>query len=114
MRLVNNYNKVLDQLCERNNMYKRITTIYNNADLLSTSDFLLLMNKWDSELTDHMLAAENQCNQFKNCNIEWSPEVGIWLRRRWLLGRIVRYLNCEIADPRNLYRDCKTQNVHDP
>ena len=68
-RLINNYTKVLDQLCDRHNMYRRITSLYKNADSLSTSDFLLLINKWDDELTDHMKCAENKCNKYKHCHI---------------------------------------------
>ena len=112
-RLIANYNRVLDQLCDRNNMYRRITAIYKNADYLSNSDFLLLMNKWDDELTDHMTSAEKKCNVFKHCHIEWSPEVGIWLQRRWLLGRVLLFVKGRVPDPRNLIRDCKTHNVED-
>ena len=58
-RLINNYTKVLDQLCDRNNMYRQITSLYKNADSLSNADFPLLIKKWDNELTDHMKCAEN-------------------------------------------------------
>ena len=81
-RLVNNYTKALDQLCDRHNMYQQITSLYKHAECLSNADFLLLINKWGDELTDLMKCAENKCNTYKHCHIEWSPDVGVWLQRQ--------------------------------
>ena len=112
-RLVNNYTKALDQLCDQHNMYRRITSLYKHAGCLLNADFLLLIDKWGDELTVLMKCAENKCNTYKHCHIEWSPEVGVWLQHQWLLARVLQFMNEEIPDPRNLIRDCKKHNLED-
>ena len=46
------------------------------------------MNKWDKELKEFMMAAEKKCRTYKNVQIEWSPTIIMWLRRRWILDRV--------------------------
>ena len=113
-RLVNNYTKALDQLCDQHNLYQQITSLYKHAGCLSNADFLLLINKSDDEFTNLMKCAENKCNTYKHCHIEWSPDVGVWLQRRWLLARVLQFMKGEIPDPQNLIRDCKKHNLEDP
>ena len=81
-RLIRNYNKVLNQLCDRHQMFKKLLDIRKSSPLLTTAEFLLLMNKWNKEFEDYMKSAENQCNSVKDDHIEWSPKVGVWLTRR--------------------------------
>ena len=95
-------------------MYQRITSLYKHTVCLSNADFLLLINKWDDELTNHMKYAENKCNTYKHCHIEWSPEVGVWLQRWWLLARVLQFMKGEIPGPQNLIRDCNKHNLEDP
>jgi len=82
--------------------------------LLTTSEFRLLMNKWDNEFEDYMRSTKNQCNSFKDDRIEWSPKVGVWLTMRWMLGRVNQFLKGKVPDPQNLYRDCKKNGISDP
>jgi hypothetical protein len=64
------------------------------------------MNNWDRELIQFKLHLEVECTKFKSCHIEWSPEVGFWLSRRWLLAWVkVFVMGLGPADPRNLIRD---------
>jgi hypothetical protein len=86
MQLVQSYNRKLDLLCSRHKMYERIYFIYSHVDFLSNEDFAYLMNNWDLELTQYKLHSESSCTIFKSCDIEWSPEIGLWLSRRWLLA----------------------------
>ena len=74
------------------------------------------MNKWDREFEQLMKSSKSQCQSFMQCHIECSPEVGIWLRRRWLLARVKKYINGDLCDPRNLFGDCKkvSMNIKDP
>ena len=59
-----------------------------------------------------MKSEENQYRSFKQDHIEWSPIVGVWIRRRWLhLGRVHKYLDTPSADPRNMIRDCKKHGI---
>ena len=78
-RLIRNYNKVLNQLCDRHQIFKKLLDIRKLSPLLTTSEFLLLVSKWDKEFEDYMRSAENQCNSFKDDCIEWSPKAGVWV-----------------------------------
>ena len=73
-----------------------------------------MMNRWDNELTKYMKASENRRHTFKMGHIDYSPEVNCWLKRRWLLGRVVRFLKGKTPDPRNLIRDCAANGICDP
>lgn len=61
-----------------------------------------------------MKLAETNCRRYKQCPIEWIPEVGSWLGRRWLLARVRKFVDGKIRDPRNLFRDCKKHAMKDP
>ena len=50
------------------------------------------MNKWDDQLKDFMLSAEEKCGTFKNDNIEWSPTIKMWLSRRWVIARLQKFI----------------------
>lgn len=113
-RIRTNYVNLLNQLTDRHRMFHKLNKLALAQDELSPSTFQLLFNKWDEELTQLMLAAENKCNTYKSNHIPYSPEVGEWITRRWLLGRIRRYLQGKVPDPRNLYRQCRRHRLPDP
>ncbi len=114
-RLVQSYNAELDMLCNRHRMYQRIYFIYSNLDSFSDEEFLFMMNNWDKELVQFKLHSKANCTKFKSCHIEWSPEVGFWLARHWLLVRIKMYLpGIGTPDPCNLIRDCMRSCLFDP
>ncbi len=61
------------------------------------------------------LHSKANCTKFKSCHIKWSPEVGFWLARRWLLVRVKMYLaGIGTLDPCNLIRDCMRSHLFDP
>jgi len=109
-----NYRDCLNQLLDRHQMFRKLFGIRRDSDTLSDSQWLLRMNKWDKELEDFMKSAEANCRTYKQCHIEWSPEVGAWMRRRWLLARVKKFLEGKIRDPRNLFRDCRKHSIKDP
>ena len=41
------YNKCLNQLCDRHQMFRKLFEIRRDSDSLSDSQWLLRMNKWD-------------------------------------------------------------------
>ena len=84
-RLVRNYNNKLDKLCNEHRLYSKMAEYYKNLDLLTAEEFLLLMDRWDDELTGYMRCAENNCNRFCSDRISWSPTVGIWISRKRVL-----------------------------
>ena len=65
-----------------------------------------------------MILAENKCRTYKNDNLEWIPTVKMWLKRRWILGRLQRFkarkkirsLNCY----KNLKRSCASMESKRP
>lgn len=63
--LQNNYNHVFCELCDRHQMFCKLVNIRAIEDELFISDFLLLMNKWDSELEEYMKAAKKRYYIFK-------------------------------------------------
>jgi hypothetical protein len=74
-----------------------------------------IMNNWDRELVQFKLHSEDNATKFKSCQIEWSPEVGFWLARWWLLARVKTYVTgLGTPDPRNLIRDCLHSHLFDP
>ena len=95
-------------------MFRKLNELNRLADVLPVADFQVMMNRWDNELTDYMKASENRCHKFKMGHINYSPEVNYWLKRRWLLGRVVRFLKGKTPDPRNLFRDCAANGICDP
>jgi hypothetical protein len=104
--LVQSYNAKLDMLCNQHKMYQRIYLIYSHINCFSNNNFLYLMNNWDHELVQFKLHLEVKCTKFKTCHIEWSPEVGFWLSRWWLLAQVkVFVMGLGSADPCNLIRD---------
>jgi hypothetical protein len=115
MQFVQAYNRKLDLVCSRHKMYERIYFIYSHVEYLSNEDFAYLMNNWDLELTQYKLLLESNCTKFKSCDIKWSPEIGFWLSRRWLLARVQRFvLGQGPPDPCNMIRDCLCSHLFDP
>ena len=95
-------------------MFEKLAAIRAIEDDLSFSEFQFLMDRWDDELTDYMRSAEKHCNQRRGKQLDWSPEVGVWLSRRWLLKRIQKWMDGKTRDPRNLFRSCRNQKLKDP
>ena len=108
------YQTCLSQLCDRHRMFRKLWQLRRESASLTDSQWLLRMNKWDQELEQFMKSAEANCRRYKQNHIEWSPEVGSWLRRRWLLARVRKFKDGKIRDPRNLFRDCKKHGIKDP
>jgi hypothetical protein len=105
----------LNSLCDHHKMYQRIYFIYSNIDTFSDADFMNMMNNWDGELVQFKLHSKGNATKFKSCQIEWSPEVGFWLARRWLLARVKTYVTgLGTPDPRNLICDCLRSHLFDP
>jgi hypothetical protein len=61
-----------------------------------------------------MKAAEKGCHKYLGGWVEWSPEAGLWLKRRWLLARVQVFLNGNTRDTQNLYAACHWHRIKDP
>ena len=74
-----------------------------------------MMNNWDRELMQFKLHSEINCTKFKSFQIEWSPKVGFWLVRCWVLVRVKMYVTgLGTPDPHNLIPDCLRSHLFDP
>lgn len=71
-------------------------------------------NQWDNELGDYMRSAEQDCSQYKDGSIEFSPTVGQWLRKRSILKWILRWHDGKVPDVRNLLRAAKRMHIDNP
>ncbi len=70
------------------------------------------MGRWTHAVHAHL---ESPCKKFILGHIEWSPSVGLWLSRQWLLHRVSLWMigDC-VPDPRNRFRDCLKLGLPDP
>ena len=75
--LIRSYNKLLNQLCDRHQMIRNLLEIRKSLPLLTTSEFLMLLSKWNEEVKDYMKLTENQCQTFKDNHIKWSLKFGV-------------------------------------
>ena len=81
---------------------------------MSGADFQLMYNQWDREVTRLMLGSEKRCNKFRDGSIEFSPVIGLWIRRIQVYRWIRRYLEGKVEHAGNLYRTCRRLFVPPP
>ncbi len=72
------------------------------------------MNNINKEMEQFMKLAERDSHKFKQNSIEWSPITRVWLRQRWLLQGMQKYIAGRVRDPRNLFRECALRGIKDP
>jgi hypothetical protein len=108
------YNSVLKSLCDRHKMHEKLLRLKCLDDNVTPAQYQLMHNRWDNELGEFMSSAEEQCTKFKSCQIEYSPTVGIFIKRRSVLKWILRWYDGAVPDVRNLLRTAKRNNVENP
>jgi hypothetical protein len=108
------YNRVLNQLVNRHLIFQKLLRIEQVSARVSINQIQLRMDRVDLELEQFMKLSETECHKYKRNNIEWSPKVGVWIHRRWLLVRVRTFLEGKTRDPRNLFRECSRRGVKDP
>lgn len=108
------YNRVLKSLCDRHKMHEKLLRIKVLDDSVSAAEYQLLHNRWDNELGDFMASAEEECTKFQSSLIEYSPTVGLWLKRRTILKWILRWHDGQVPDDRNLKRAAARNGIEDP
>jgi hypothetical protein len=111
---VKKYNKVLKQLLIRHRSFEKLEHLQKNHQNLSASEFQLMFNQWDREVTRLMLGSEKRCNKLRYGSIEFSPVMGIWIRRLQAYRWIRRYHEGMVEHSGNLFRTCKRLNVPHP
>ena len=96
------YCRVLKSLTERHKMHEKLQAIEALGEDVSVAKYQLMHNKWDNEWGDFMSSAEDQCSKFKNCSIEYSLTVGLWIKRRSILKWLLLWHDGKVPDTRNL------------
>ena len=98
----------------RHRSFKKLEQLQQNHDKLSASEFQLMFNNWDKEVTQLMLGSEKQCNKFRDGTIEFSPVVGIWIRRLQAYHWIEQYHTGKVKHAGNLCRTCRKLGISSP
>ena len=81
---------------------------------LTGEQYTLAHNQWDNELGDYMRSAELHCSHYKDGSIKFSPTVGQWLCKRYILKWILRWKEGKVPDVRNLLRAAKRMHIDKP
>lgn len=108
------YNKRLTKLSKSHKMAVRINKLEQDHDSMTNEEFDRTFNNWDEEYTDYMKSAENYCAVQQSDNMEWSPTVALWWRRRHITSDVIKFANGKISDVRNLKERCLKNRVADP
>lgn len=95
-------------------MHKKLVALKCLDGSVTPAQYQLMHNKWDNELGNFMSSAEEQCTKFKSCQIEYSPTVGIFIKRRSILKWILRWYDGKVPDVRNLLRAAQCNKVENP
>ena len=76
------------------------------------------MNAWDRENVQHKYCSENDCNNLMNDDLEFSPEVDVWIKRRDLYTQLKSIQARRRAGNRpplsHFLRACKNNNISSP
>eukprot|EP00956_Cyclotella_meneghiniana_P034366 scaffold104037_cov45-Cyclotella_meneghiniana.AAC.3 len=112
------YLRRLRKLTERHRMYSKMKALHDASDSVSPRQLKIAMNKWDRENTEHKISAEENCNQFKNDYIEFSPQTNIWIKRRDLYKQL-RSINArrklgKEVNVTHFARSCVVADIQDP
>ncbi len=105
------YNMVLRQLLICHQSFEKLDFLQSNHHLMSASDFQLLFNKWDMEVTQLMLALENWCNKFQDESIEFSLVTSIWICCLQAYRWVQPFHENKVAHGGNLFRTCRSLNI---
>jgi hypothetical protein len=66
------------KLLKHHRSFEKLEFLQTNHHLMSADAFQTLFNRWDTEVTQLMLASEKWYNKFCDRSIEFSPITGIW------------------------------------
>ncbi len=109
------YKAELTSMCNEHNMFHRMDEILRLTNHLTEDNFVMLMDAWDDKFRQFTLHSENKISKYMMGHIKWSPTIGIWLSRWWLLHRVQLWMHGQGApDPQNMFRDCYKMNLPDP
>ena len=108
------YTKILKRRIAKHRINEKLSELHICRQTLSKSIFQQKFNKWDKEVTQLMLGSEKGCNQFYNGTIEFSPLVGIYIRRLRVYRWIKRFQSGKKTTKKTLWRTCKRMKIPSP
>ena len=111
---VKNYNTVLKQLLVCHRSFEKLEFLQQNHVNMLAAEFQLMFNQWDREVTQLMLGSEKRCNKFWDGSIEFSPVIGLWIRRIQVYRWIRQNHEGRVEHAGNLFRACQRLFVSPP
>jgi hypothetical protein len=110
-RIRKNYIKRLKKQIKRHRIEEKLNILNEHQTELSREEVERHHNKIDEEVVQHQRGSEKKCNKFYDGKIEFSPEVGIVVRRGRLYKRILDFKHGRPMNLRTLKDACKKQSV---
>ena len=74
-RIVDRYNRTLEEFLRRNNVFSRIQKLYSSFQNPLTSDQINELEDIDNLRVEGMIHAESKCRKLKMGSIRWSPQI---------------------------------------
>ncbi len=90
-KAVQAYNDRLTDLLGSHRCLERLHTIRSAGRFNPHTETCQELSLLDKEVSDYMRHAERQCCAIKNGIIPFTPEVGLWIRRRQVYTRLLRH-----------------------
>ena len=109
-----NYTKLLMQITSRHRMYAKACKLQKDRLEMTTAEFQLAYNQFDRQLTELMLGAEKCCHKKRICHLEWSPIIGLCLRKLHIYRWIIRSKQGRRTNFGNLVRTCANNGIKHP
>lgn len=120
-RTARSYVKTLRRLTEEHNMFNKMHNLLEESEEISGGALAEKMNHWDKQNVEHKRCAEERCNKFMSGEIDWSPQVGLWITRRDLYiqlqsinDRLRRGLGSQRVHTSHFARACVASNIANP
>jgi hypothetical protein len=81
---------------------------------MSADAFQTLLNRWDMEVVQLMLASEKRCNKFCDGSIEFSLITGIWIHCLQAYHWVQQFHENKVAHGGSLFQTCRHLNIASP
>jgi hypothetical protein len=117
-RTAKQYTKQLRQLSNCHLMFSKMELLSDSVGIVENSILRDGMNCWDRENVQHKHSAKNNCKNFMNDNLEFSPEVDLWIKRRDLYSQLQSIRERQRAGKRvplsHFLCGCENNNISRP
>jgi hypothetical protein len=110
-RIRKKYIKRLKKQLKRHKIEEKLNILNEHQAEMSREKVEHHHNKIDEEVVQQQVGLEKKCNKFYDGKIEFSPEVGIVVRRGRLYRRILDFKHGKPMNHRTLKDTCKKQSV---